>query len=323
MGTEIVRSSSSVELAVSDLAQQASDYLHASVAENTKRTYETSLRALERFCQKRQIPFSRGDSVDPIVLCAFVTELAAEVRPSTIATYLAGLRKYHEGFVNTENPLDDYRLKRICEGIRRKKGVAPTPKRAVSIEELRAMVAAASGESFCDVRDRALLLLGWFGAFRRSELTSLVLADVREVEEGLEIAIRRSKTDQEGAGQIVMIPYASEPSLCPVRAFRRYVQSFRPAGPQSPLFCAKRNRAVPMGSGYVWVIVRERARMARLDPSLFGGHSLRSGFATAAARAGKRVEQIQKHLRHATPEMTLRYVQARQRWEDNPATGLV
>src|SRR2546428_4417356 len=165
-------------------------------------------------------------------------------------------------------------------------GTAQTGKAPVVVDELRRMVDALPGSTL-GVRDRALLLLGFAGAFRRSELVGLDVDDLRVTAAGLVATIRRSRTDQEGAGRDVGIPRGANAETCPVRAAQRWLEARTIDGPA--LFCRidrhGRQHAGRLGDRAVARIVQRTARAAGLDPGSYAGHSLRSGLATSAAAA--------------------------------------
>jgi hypothetical protein len=170
-------------------------------------------------------------------------------------------------------------------GARRTLGVAPMKKSAATSDKVLAMVAGAE-RGLIGKRDRALLLLGFALAARRSELVALDVADLEECPEGLRVTIRRSKTDQEGAGAVVAVCRGS--IACPVAAVRDWLAAagisdgplFRRVGKGGRLLAA---RLHPQN---VALIVKTNAARLGLDPSAFSGHSLRSGFLTSAAARG-------------------------------------
>jgi integrase len=176
-------------------------------------------------------------------------------------------------------------------------------------------------EATIDVRDRALLLVGFAGAFRRSELVSIDFGDVRIVANGLEVVLRRSKTDQEGEGRLIGIPNGSNPVTCPVRAIQAWLE--RAAIIDGPLFrpVGRGDNIAPtrLSSQAVALIVKRHARRAGLDPSRFAGHSLRAGFATSAALAGADALEISRQTGHKSLSMVQRYTRPATIWLMNPA----
>jgi site-specific recombinase XerD len=175
----------------------------------------------------------------------------------------------------------------VFQGIRRTFGPAPDQKNAAITAEVRAMVEKLSPTSLIGVRDRALLLVGFAGAFRRSELVSLDVADVTFSSDGLVVQLRRSKTDQEGEGRKVGLPFGSNPLTCPVRSLRSWLNLAAIAN--GPIFRSVDRHAniadTRLTDQSVALIVKSCAKAAGLDARGYAGHSLRSGLATAAAMA--------------------------------------
>jgi site-specific recombinase XerD len=152
---------------------------------------------------------------------------------------------------------------------------------------VRPLVETLSPTSLIGVRDRALLLVGFAGAFRRSEVVSLDVADVTFSSDGLIVQLRRSKTDQEGEGRKVGLPFGSNPLTCPVRSLRTWLDAA--AVVSGPIFRAVDRHAnvadTRLTDQSVALVVKRCAKAAGLDPEKYAGHSLRSGLATAAAMA--------------------------------------
>ncbi len=154
-------------------------------------------------------------------LAAYLADLALTDRPATIGRKLAAIAVAHRD-AGLESPTEHGMVKRTLAGIRRKKGTAQNQKAALLVDDLRRMVAPL-GASLLDRRDRALILLGFAAALRRSELVALRFEDVRFEEEGLVLTLRRSKTNQEGRLETIAVAYGSEPTTCPVRALRAWL----------------------------------------------------------------------------------------------------
>jgi integrase len=208
-------------------------------------------------------------------------------------------------------------------GIRRRLGVAQRQARPVLGNEVRAMVAAIA-PTLQGLRDRALLLLGFAGAFRRSELVGLDLGDVSFTGNGAEVTLRRSKTDEEGEGRKVGIPYGSTPAACPVRALRAWIDEagiaegplFRPVNGTHVGTARLKDRAVSR-------LVKRSAESIGLDPKGVSGHSLRAGLATSAAKAGKSEQAIMRQTGHRSTAMVRRYIRDSGLFNDNAAAGLL
>ena len=193
---------------------------------------------------------------------------------------------------------------------------------------------AAPGAALRARRDKALLLLGFAAALRRSELAAVRVEDVAYTPEGLRLLIPKSKSDQEGAGQAVGVAYGDRAPTCPVRAVRSYVSAAGAAladqGRASPLSGPAfrkvdrwgRLGAKAISGRTVAEVVKRTAQAAGLDPALYAGHSLRAGFATTAARAGKPDRAIQKQTRHKSAAMLAEYVREGRLFDDNASEGI-
>jgi integrase len=257
------------------------------------------------------------------VLCCYLAAMAdSGYRVSTIDRAVAAIVSAHH--------VAGYDLPRgrafdaVMSGIRRKIGVAQTQKTPVMADELRAMVESC-GCDLTGLRDRAVLLIGWVGAFRRSEIVKLQVGDVVRVRGGLEITLRRSKTDQEGAGRIVGLPFSSDEDICPVRAFDAWMDAsgiklgyiFRSISQWGAL------SEYGMNACSVADIIKRSAQRIGLDPSRVSGHSLRAGMVTSAAEAGRSLKSIMNQTGHRSERVAMRYIRHADVWSDNAAKGLL
>jgi integrase len=208
-------------------------------------------------------------------------------------------------------------------GIRRTLGCAQRRVAPLLPGQLRA-ISRALPQGTLGLRDRALLLLGFAGAFRRSELAGLEASDLAFTDDGLEVLLRHSKTDQEGEGQRKGIPFGSDPATCPVRAIKAWLEA---AGiTEGPVFRSV-DRHSKVGSaaldpGSVARVVKRACSAAGLDPAAFSGHSLRAGLVTAAAKAAKPLPTIMRQTGHKSTAMVLRYVREAELFADNAAAGI-
>jgi integrase len=188
-------------------------------------------------------------------------------------------------------------------------------------EDLRRLVAEIE-DDLVGVRDRALLLVGWAGALRRSELVALRVEDLEFAEGGVVMQIRKSKTDQDGRGQEIGVPCGSSDDVCPVTALREWLgEAGISAGPVFRKIDQWGNVGVnALHPGTVADIVKKRVSVLGLDPSLFSGHSLRAGLATSAAQAGASELTIMAQTRHASSAMVKRYIRRGNLFRTNAAT---
>ena len=204
--------------AQADVASQARGYIAASRSENTLRAYRADWEHFVGWCKEQDHLWLPAD---PETVALYVTHLATTPkdpeespepwRPSTISRRLVSIAQAHKA-AGHASPTIDERVRLVNAGIRRVHGVAPHQVRPVVIEDLRRMVESC-GHDPAGVRDRALLLLGFAAALRRSELVGLDASDFEETKDGLVLTVRRSKTDQEGAGRKIGVPYGAPGDL--------------------------------------------------------------------------------------------------------------
>src|SRR5215813_1516193 len=305
-----------VELAA-DL-DRAVDLARQEKAPATRRAYGSDFRIFEAWCA------GRGTTALPATAETVAAFLAAEVergiRPSTIGRRVAAVRYAHK-LAGHAVPTDDERVKATVRGIRRSLGTAPRKKTPATAERVIAMT-LATGDGVKALRDRALLLLGFAGAFRRSELVALDCEDIEETEAGLKITIRKSKTDQEGAGATIAIVPGSV--ACPVAALKAWRDA---AGISSgPVFRSVR-KGGKVGSRLsaqsVADVVKAAAENVGLDPALFAGHSLRAGFLTSAAKRGASVFKMMDQSRHRSVDTLRGYVRDAEIFKDHAGSGLL
>jgi integrase len=248
--------------------------------------------------------------------------MASHRKASTLQRRLSAISQAHQA-AGHPTPTRDIAVRVVFAGIRRAHGTAQTGKTPVLTADLRLMVAALP-ESRLGVRDRALLLLGFAGAFRRSELVGLDVTDVTVSRDGLVIRLRRSKTDQEGQGRTIGIPYGSRPMTCPVRALQDWLSySGIKSGPLfRPLDRHGNMRATRFSDRGVARVVQRAALAAGLDPADFAGHSLRAGLATSAAAAGVSERAIMAQTGHKSLPMVRRYIRDGSLFNENAAAGV-
>jgi site-specific recombinase XerD len=284
----------------------------------TRRAYKSDFRHFTRWCG------DRGASpmpAAPDLVSAYLAALAtAGAKASTIGRRPAAIRYAHR-LAGFEPPTNVETVKATLRGIRREIGTAKVQKAPATADRIADMVRGIP-DTLIGKRDRALLLLGFAGAFRRSELVALTVADLIEVEGGLRVVIRQSKTDQEGAGQEIAIPHGSR--LRPVEAVRAWLTAAGITG--GPLFrpIAKGGRvaAVALSDRSVAAIVKHHAERAGLDPVDYAGHSLRAGFITSAAEEGAALLKIAEQSRHKSLDTLRGYVRTERR-ETVPNMGVI
>jgi site-specific recombinase XerD len=306
-------------IALAEALAAARGYAERSLSDSTRRSYARDLAAFRAWCLARGVD---ALPAEPQTLAAYLAELALTDRPATIGRKLAAIAVAHRN-AGLESPTEHGMVKRTLAGIRREKGTAPHQKAALLVDDLRRIVAPL-GSALLDRRDRALILLGFAAALRRSELVALSVADVRIEEEGLVLTLRRSKTNQEGRHETIAVAYGSDAGTCPVRALGAWLAA---AGlVDGPLFIGLTPqgglREAALGDQMVAHIVKRRCKAAGIDPEHVAGHSLRRGFATAAARAKKPDRIIKRHGRWKSTTMLDRYIEDSTRWDENASVGI-
>lgn len=301
-----------------DLGSQARDFLHAARSANTHRAYRSDWQHFADWCTDNGLDAlpAAGST-----LALYLTDHARALKPSTLQRRLVAIKQAHRA-AGTLSPTEDAGVTSVWRGIRRTVGTAQIGKAALLTEDIRAMVAMLP-ETVAGTRDRALFLVGFLGAFRRSELVALDVADVQITRDGLIVTIRRSKTDQDGEGQKIGIPRGKMPATCPVRALTTWLELIPEAG---PIFRAvdrvQRVRPTRLSDRDVARIVKRTAQLAGFDPALYAGHSLRAGLATSAAAAGVEERQIMAQTRHRSVIVARRYIRDGNLFRGNAAAAV-
>jgi site-specific recombinase XerD len=294
--------------------ESAARYAQAARSGATRRRYRDAWAIFVAWCDVQGL---RSLPAEPTTVAAYLAARADEGRKVlTIELELTAIGQAHK-MAGHESPRTNPIVVATRKGIRRRLGMNPAQKEALTLGNLRRMLDALPND-VRGVRDRAILLLGFAGAFRRSELASLDVADLAFSPDGLRVLLRRSKTDQEGAGRTVGIPSSSDPVMCPVRAVRTWLDG---AGlTKGPLLRVVNGHARVgggrLGERVVASVVKRAAMAAGLDATNLAGHSLRAGYATAAAQAGKPMFVIQQQTGHKSVAMVSRYVRAVELFKD-------
>ena len=309
--------SSDLPAELAPVVEQARHYAEQSRAENTRRAYRADWTHFNAWCNERglmALPAEAG------TIALYLSDLAATLRPSTLQRRITSIRVAHrEQGLEAPSPSSNELVRRVWRGIRREHGVAQDAKTPVLIRDLRAMVEQLP-DRLIGLRDRALLLLGFAGGFRRSELVGLNVADLELVADGVVVTLRRSKTDQQGEGRKVGIPFGHR-GLCPVQAVESWLEAAQLD--EGPLF-RQVNRHGQVGrmrlsDRAVALVVKRSAERAGLDPANYAGHSLRAGLATAAAMAGASERAIMAQTGHRSERMVRRYIRDGELFRENAA----
>ena len=304
-----------------DLAEDTRAFVEKSKAAATRRAYRADFAAFCTWCDSHAMP---SLPARPEAVATYASFMAREgLGVPSISRAMAAISQAHQ-MAGQDTPTKSALVRETMRGIRRTLGTAPSKKSPVTLEELRAMVATLPGDAR-GMRDRAILLVGFCGAFRRSELVALQLQDLEFSDLGVLVTLRRSKTDQEAQGTTKALPNAVDPYMCPVVALRQWIDV---AGlKQGPLFrtIERWGRVLPrpMSDRGVARVVQHTAKSAGLDASRFAGHSLRAGFATIAILAGKAEADVMRQTGHRSVTVFRGYVRLADAWKNNPAKGLL
>lgn len=311
---------------VAGLAAAAAEYADAAMASSTRRAYDSAWRGFSAWCD------AHGAAALPagaFTIAAYLTDRAPTTAVATLGRHLAAIAAAHR---KADLPVPaGAKLDEIWAGIRRTHGRPPRQKRALVTKDLQGLVKRLPA-STAGVRDKALLLICYAGAFRRSELAALVLDDgksgyaplrLRLVAGGAEIRLDRSKTDQTGEGRVVAIP-RGKTRLCPIAALEAWLDL---AGIcNGPIFRSVdrhgRIGASAINDRTVALVVKRACARAKLDPALFAGHSLRAGFVTEAAAAGVQTELIMRQTGHRKAETVQTYIREAELFKRNAASSV-
>lgn len=294
--------------------ERIADFLQASLAPNTRIAYLSDLAHFESWGGR--IP------AEPETVAAYLATHADALCVATLNRRLAALAKVHRSHGLT-NPTSTELVKSVLRGLKRVKGGAQRKATPLLKEDL-ILALDATGEGLKDLRDRALLLIGFAGGFRRSELVGLTCGDVEHVRQGIIVTLRRSKTDQHAEGRKIGIPFARG-RWCPVAALEEWLTRsgiaegalFRPVDRHG------RTGEQPMSGEAVSLVVKERVHAVGVDPSGYSGHSLRAGLVTSAAQAGVASWKIRRQTGHASEAGLSRYIREGELFRGNAVSALL
>jgi site-specific recombinase XerD len=314
----VIEASENRPMAIGPDLASAINLAQAEKAASTRKAYGTDFRLFRAWCD------AKGVSSLPAAAETIAAYLAAEAKtakPSTLDRRVAAIGYAHK-LAGLPLPTDAEGVRATMRGIRRTFGSSKVRKAPAVAAKMLGMVAMAPVD-LAGLRDRALLLLGFAGAFRRSELVALDVADVEETVAGLRVTIRHSKTDQEGQG--VTIAIARGDVACPVKALREWLGAAGiEAGPLfRPINKAGRVAEKRLTDRSVANIVKAYAERAGFDASTFSGHSLRSGFLTSAAAKGASIFKMMDVSRHRSVETLRGYVRDAEMFKDHAGDGLL
>lgn len=294
------------------MAEKVKGYIANAKSENTKKAYQSDWKDFETWCKSSGLNFLPAS---PITIAAYLSDKASSLKVASLERRLVAIRQAHAmaGYsFDKNNPCISETLK----GIKNTHGTAQMMKAPIVIDELREMVKVL-GKDLKGIRDRALLLVGFTGAFRRSELVGIKFEDLKFTKEGAEILLRKSKTDQEGRGITVPIPYGSNPETCPIRALQAWLECS--AISEGAIFRGINKHGhisrQGMNPASVALIIKRNEHIGSREAN-FSGHSLRAGFCTTAASKGVAEHSIMRQSRHKKSDTVKKYIRIANMWQD-------
>ena len=285
------------------------DNLKMSKAKNTIRAYKSDFNDFVLFCTKHGL---QSMPTEPKIVSLYLTHLSKNSKFSTLKRRLASINvmhKYKGHYLDTKHPI----IVENLMGIKRQIGVHQKAKKPLLFNDLKSIVKvinkSASGE-YKKLRDKTLILIGFSGGFRRSELVAITRDDVEFVNEGVKIFVKKSKSDQSGEGMTKAIPSFKYIEYCPVEHLKNWMYENR------------NNLVFPISDKNVALIIKKHAFSAGLDEKKYAGHSLRSGFATTTAEYGASERNIMAMTGHKSVDMVRRYIKEANLFKNNALNNL-
>ena len=280
--------------------------LKNSKSKNTLRAYQSDYNDFSLFCSKNGF---QAMPTQPKILALYITHLASYSKYSTLKRRLASISIIHKTkghYIDTKHPI----IVENLMGIKRTNGSNQKGKKPLLINDLKLLINSideSKEKNIRKIRDKALVLIGFSGGFRRSELVDIEYEDIEFVEEGVKIFVKRSKTDQSGEGMTKAIPYFDNINFCPVKALNKWVVEAE----------IKEGKIFNISDKSVALIIKKYANYAGLDSRRYAGHSLRSGFATSTAESGAEERNIMAMTGHKSTEMVRRYIKEANLFKNN------
>ena len=280
--------------------------LKNSKSANTLRAYQSDYNNFLLFCSKNGF---QAMPTQPKILALYLTHLSSRSKYSTLKRRLASISILHKAkghYIDMKHPI----IVENLMGIKRAIGSNQKGKKPLLINDLKLLVNAIHQSKEKDLRknrDKALILIGFSGGFRRSELVDIEYEDIEFVAEGVKIFVKRSKTDQSGEGMTKGIPYFDNENFCPVKALENWIR----------VSDLKKGKIFSISDKSVALTIKKYANYAGLDGHKYAGHSLRSGFATSTAESGAEERNIMAMTGHKSTEMVRRYIKEANLFKNN------
>ena len=296
---------------IKNLENETIKNLKNSKSANTLRAYQSDYRDFSLFCQKNGFVTM---PTKPKILALYLTHLSSNSKYSTLKRRLASISILHKmkgHYIDTKHPI----IMENLMGIKRTIGSNQKGKKPLLINDLKLLIKAiheSNEKDFRKIRDKCLVLIGFSGGFRRSELVDIQFEDLDFVTEGVKIFVKRSKTDQSGEGMTKAIPHFDNENFCPVRALKKWIDEAS----------IKNGKIFNISDKSVALIIKKYANYAGLNSNKYAGHSLRSGFATSTAESGAEERNIMAMTGHKSTEMVRRYIKEANLFKNNALNKL-
>ncbi len=299
------------------LSDKARQSIYIARADNTLRAYEADWNDFCEWCEYHHV--SAYPAI-PETIVNYINDLADNAKANTVARRISALTENFDAAGVQDNPCRFPIVKNALRGIKRMKGVMQHGKLPILFDDIKEMMTYLEGNTLQQARDKAILLVGFYGAMRRSELANLEVNDVQFTRLGMLLTLRKSKTDQYDKGQLIAIPIVQEKSICAVHALKEWLHlSGITSGPIFRGFTRNHGiRKTKISDKSIALIVKHYAALVGMDPKDYGAHSLRHGFATTAAQHHVEEREIMRQTRHRSQSVVRRYIDEADRLIDNP-----
>ena len=299
------------------LTAKARQSIYIARADNTIKAYESDWNDFCDWCDYHHV--SAFPAI-PETIVNYINDLADNAKANTVARRISALTENFDAAGIQDNPCRFPIVKNALRGIKRMKGVIQHGKLPILFDDIKEMLTYLEGDTLQQTRDKAILLVGFYGAMRRSEIANLDIDDIQVTRLGMLLTLRKSKTDQYDQGQLIAIPIVQDKNICAVHALKEWIRlSGITSGPVFRGFTRSHTiRKTRISDKTIALIVKHYVALMGMDPREYGAHSLRHGFATTAAQHHVEEREIMRQTRHRSQAVVRRYIDEADRLIDNP-----
>ena len=299
------------------LTAKARQSIYIARADNTIKAYESDWNDFCDWCDYHHV--SAFPAI-PETIVNYINDLADNAKANTVARRISAWTENFDAAGIQDNPCRLPIVKNALRGIKRMKGVIQHGKLPILFDDIKEMLTYLEGDTLQQTRDKAILLVGFYGAMRRSEIANLDIDDIQFTRLGMLLTLRKSKTDQYDQGQLIAIPIVQDKNICAVHALKEWIRlSGITSGPVFRGFTRSHTiRKTRISDKTIALIVKHYVALMGMDPREYGAHSLRHGFATTAAQHHVEEREIMRQTRHRSQAVVRRYIDEADRLIDNP-----